>query len=311
MQGAVNPLTGMPIDANMVRRRPLAISLSNIEAALPMNGISRADIVYEMLVEGGITRMLALYQDMTHVGVVGSIRSARHYSVSIAESYDAIFVSAGGSPQAYDEIALRNISHLDEVAGNHSEMFYRDVNRINGRTLDRYHSAVTTGTLVSRWLPLYGIRMVHHEGYTNALFFVDDGTPAGGGFAHEVVARFTTGNTSSFSYDQSRGVYYMRQSGGIFVDANDNSQPGFTNLLILESSVTPIPGDGAGRLDIVTTGYGTGYYVCGGRYIVINWFRASKSSPFIYTHLDGSFLRLGRGKTYIGIVPDDMGAAFG
>jgi len=306
----LNPLTGLPMDESFFGRRPLAISLSNSAPALPMNGISNADIVYEVLVEGGITRMLALYQDFTNAGLTGSIRSARHYTVSIAESYDAIFVSAGGSPQAYEEIESRGIAHLDEVAGNHSEMFYRDVNRIRGRTVERYHSAVTTGALVTRWLPSYGIRMMHNERHTNALFFVDDGTPPGGGNAQEVVVRFAAGNTSTFSYNNERRIYHMHQPSGIFIDENDNSQPAFTNLLILKTSVAPIPGDGAGRLEIITTGSGTGYFACGGRFIEINWFRANKSSPFVYMLRDGSVLTLGRGNTYIGIIPTEMNVTF-
>ena len=310
ISSSVNPLTGLPMEEYLTTRRPLAISISNTIAALPSNGISKADIIYEVLVESGITRMLALYQDVSDVGLIGSIRSARHYTVSIAESHDAIFVSAGGSPQGYAEIEARGIPHLDEVAGRQSEMFYRDLNRIKGKTLLRYHSAVTTGALVTRWLPGYGFRLEHEDGYVNALSFIDNAVPVGGGSATDVNVRFTTGNSSSFSYVAERNIYYMSQFNMDLVDANDYSQPEFTNLLILKTSVSPIPGDGAGRLDIITTGRGTGYFVNGGRYIEIEWYRPDKSSPFIYMNRDGSMLSLGRGKTYIGIIPLEMSATF-
>jgi len=310
MSGSVNPLTGEPMDEYLINRRPLAISMSNAIAALPMNGISQADIVFEVLVESNITRMLALYQDISDVGPIGSIRSARHYTVQLAAGYDAIFVSAGGSPQGYAEVEALGVSHLDEVAGAQSEMFYRDVNRIRGKTLQRYHSAVTTGELVTRWLPGYGFRMFHHGGYTNALSFANNARPAGGGSANDVIVRFATGNSSSFSYKTDRNIYHMRQFDMDFVDANDYSQPAFTNILVLRTSVSPIPGDGAGRLDIITTGKGTGYFANGGMYTEIDWSRAGKSSPFIFTLKDGTALHLGRGKTYIGIIPAEMNVTF-
>jgi len=310
MTRSVNPLTGLPMPEYLAEKRPLAISLSNTIAALPMNGISHADIVYEMLVESNITRVLALYQDISGVGPIGSIRSARHYSVQIAQSYDAIFVSAGGSPQGYAEVEALGIPHLDEVAGRHSGMFYRDLNRIRGRTLLRYHSAVTTGELVTRWLPGFGYRLTHDANFTNALSFVENGTPAGGGNAAEVIVRFAAGNTSNFTYNSLHNIYTMQQFNMDFVDANDYSHPAFTNLLVLKTSVTPIPGDGAGRLEIITTGSGSGYFANGGRFIEINWFRPDKNAPFIYTHRDGSLLNLGQGKTYIAIIPTEMDATF-
>jgi len=306
----LNPLTGLPMNPHLTWQRPIAVSVSNATPALPMNGISQADIVIEMLVESGVSRMLALYQDIGSAGVIGSIRSARHYTACIAESFGAILVSAGGSPQAYDHIRSRRIAHIDETAGRHSQMFRRDVNRISGRTVGRYHSAITTGELASRWLPEFNVRLERTTDRFSSLFFVDDGTPENGESAVEVVVRFTRQNHSTFTFNYESGTYTMRQSQGQFIDANDSSQPQFTNLLILRTSVSTIPGDIYGRLNIGTVGRGSGYFVCGGRFIEISWYRPDATLPFIFAHRDGTLLTLGRGNTYIAIIPDNMSVSF-
>lgn len=309
-----HPLTGAPTGTTLLRDRPIAITLGNTTDALPMNGISQADIIYEVLVEGGLTRMLAIYQDISDVGRVGSIRSARPYTVQIADSFDAIFVSVGGSPQGYDEIRARGVTHIDELYGRFSGFFRRERDRIPGRIVDNYHSVVTTGELATQLLPVYSardnFRLRHNVSYVSALSFVDNGTPAGGRSANSVVVRFSGGKTSTFNYNAEEKTYYMRQFNTDFSDANDEEKPAFTNLIIIRTSVVEPPDWGSNRLDIRTTGSGTGYFVCGGRYVEINWSRADMSSQFIYTLKDGSPLNLGRGKTYIAIIPDTRSATF-
>ncbi len=77
-----NPLTGLPMEPEYEPLRPIAVTINNLKAAQPQLGISQADIIYEVPVEGGITRMLALYQTVEGIGTLGSVRSARPYFVS-------------------------------------------------------------------------------------------------------------------------------------------------------------------------------------------------------------------------------------
>ena len=79
--GPVSPLSGLPIGEEWLNRRPVAIMLNNLKEALPQMGQSQADIIYEVPAEGGITRMLAVYQSLDGVGKIGSIRSARPYTI--------------------------------------------------------------------------------------------------------------------------------------------------------------------------------------------------------------------------------------
>jgi hypothetical protein len=300
---AFNPLSGLPMREEKTRNRPIAIVLSNEPASLPMNGVSQADIIYEYLVEGGLTRMLAIFQDFTDVRMVGSIRSARHYTVEIAESHDALFVHAGGSPQALREIRRRDITNFDEVYGTRRNVFLRDRTRINGRRLELLHALVTTNERIAEWLPQYNVRTEHNANYEQGYIFSDDATPADGGTATEAIIRYSAAKTSSFTYNEASNVYHLHQYNRDFSDANNSTIVEFTNIIVIKTSVSAIRGDEAGRQNIETTGSGDGYFINGGRYIEINWSREDKESPFVYTNLDGTPLELGRGTTFIGIIP--------
>ena len=302
--GPVNPLTGLPSVNDMANRRPLAIMINDHRVAQPQLGVSQADIIYETLVEGGITRMLALFMDVSNVGEIGSIRSSRLYYVDIAQSYDAVFIFAGGSPQAYTALSDRNITRLDGVNGKLTDIFYRDKQRL--LTMSSEHTMVTTGALITKYLPTYNFRLEHNSGYKTVLSFKEDGTPADGKPALDFAVKFSSSKNTTFSYIADDKLYYLGQFGSSYRDGNNNAQLAFTNVLILKTSVSGIAGDTAGRLNIRTTGNGSGYFVCGGKYIEINWSRADNSSQFKYTLKDGSDLVLGRGKTYICIIPSDV-----
>ena len=109
------------------KSRPYAVMINNNHDAWPQCGLQDAYIVYEIIAEGGISRMMALYKD-TFPEKIGSVRSARHYFIDYAEENDAIFVHWGGSPQAYSR--LNSIAHLDGIALE-GTVFFRD------RTLNR------------------------------------------------------------------------------------------------------------------------------------------------------------------------------
>ena len=303
----VNPLTGLPVEESTVNNRPYAIMINNVRPAQPLLGVSKADILYEIPVEGGYTRMMALFHDVSDVGVIGSVRSSRHYYVDIAEGYDAVYIFAGGSPQAYTALSSRNITRLDGVNGSRTEIFYRDSER--RKTMSSEHTMVTTGELISKWLPTYDYRLEHEDGFSSPFDFTEDGTPGGGLPANEFTLKFSGAKSTSFAYN-GEGLYELSQFGSSCKDGNDGEVLTFTNILILETSVSLIRGDTAGRLDIITTGSGSGYFICGGKCIGVDWSRAANSDQFSYKLKDGSPLSFGVGKTYIGVLPTNTEIVF-
>lgn len=88
-------LTGEPVSETIGKQRPYAIMINNIDVSLPQSGVSQAEMIYEAQVEGGITRLLALFQDVDNVEKIGSVRSARHNYIDFANDNDAIYVHYG------------------------------------------------------------------------------------------------------------------------------------------------------------------------------------------------------------------------
>jgi len=306
----ISPLTGLPMDERFIRNRPLAVVINCMPEALPANGISEADILYEYLVEGGFTRMLAIFQDASHVELIGSIRSARHYTVQIAHSHDAILVCAGRSPLAQREMTSLGLPVLNEVEGPHRDIFFRDRNRVPGNRVQLLHSVVISGERLRQWLPEYGFRLELSSDFQHTQRFVEDGTPQRGEVAASVEVRFSGAKKTSFSYDAAAGGYHVRQSNTDFIDATNGERPAFTNVLVLRTSVSDIPGDTSGRITFETTGRGTGHFINGGKVVDIDWMRTDLSSQFVFTLRDGSPLEFGIGRTYICIVPTNARVNF-
>ena len=101
LPGNRNPLTGEETEKDISGNCPVAVMLNNIKQALPQSGNSKADFFFEIPEEGGITRIMALYQDITDVGTIGTVRSTRPYYVRLAVGHDAILTHCGGRNTAH------------------------------------------------------------------------------------------------------------------------------------------------------------------------------------------------------------------
>ncbi len=298
--GPVNPLTGIPTDTDISNNRPYAIMINNIKAAQPQIGISKADIIYEILVEGGITRMMAIFQDVTSAGEIGSIRSARPYFVDIAMGLDALYIHAGGSEDAYSKLYASGIFHLDGVNGKKQDIFFRDP--VRKSTMGLVHSLVTTDELILKFVPTYKVDPEHKEGYACNMTFIDNATAAGALTSSGITAHFSSSKTTTFDYNAASGLYDISQYGKAYADGNNDSRISVANVLILRTSINVIAGDDAGRIDVDVTGSGTGFFFCGGKYEEITWSRAKSTDQFKFTRQDGTEIIFGKGKTYICIV---------
>lgn len=305
--GPVNPLSGMPADAETAARRPVAVMLNNLKQALPQLGQSQADIIYEVVAEGGITRMLGVYQSVEDVGMIGSIRSARPYYIELALGHDALFVHAGGSEQAYSDLRNWDMDHFDAVRGPYlgknpeSNMMWRDTDRRKENGYE--HSVVATGASILAYLPK-DLRLEHEEGYDAGLAFADDGTPAGGSQALVVTVPFSNYKTGLFVYDEMQSAYLVEEYGVPYVDGNTGAQVAVTNVIVVQTRCR-YTGDSLGHMDVDVVGEGEGWFACGGRAVPIRWSKPDRESPLIYTTKDGAPLVLGRGHTYVNVVPLD------
>lgn len=295
-----NPLSGEAISQDISSKRPYAIMINNISVAQPHCGVSGADIIYEVLAEAEITRMLAIYSDIENVGAIGSMRSSRPYYIDIAMSYDAIYVHAGGSEQAYSDISSKGVNNIDGVRGAYgAEIFYRDPTRQQHGT---EHSLFTTSDKLLEYTPKLGYASEHDSSYNYGLLFTDEvkmGDSAS--VASSVNVSFSGLKNTDFTFHPDTGLYTGAQFGSDYIDGNTGEAVNFKNLLVLYADTQIV--DDYGRRSVNLVGTGEGHFVCGGLTIPIYWTRSGAGAPFIYAREDGSELELGVGKTYIAVVP--------
>ena len=184
--------------------------------------------------------------------------------------------------------------------GSDAKIFWRDPER--RKTMSYEHCLVTSGQSILDYLAQGHFETTHAAGYTDGQLFTADGTPADGESAEHVTVKFSNYKTGTFDYDPQTGLYLAGQYGGDYTDGETGQQVAVRNLLVLETSISVISGDTAGRLSVKLTGSGEGTFFCGGRAVPIRWSKADRNSPFVYTLENGYPLALGQGKRYVCIM---------
>jgi len=291
----LNELTGLPIDEADLYDRPFAVTISNIEYAMPQFGISQADILYETLAEGGIPRMLAVFKDF-ECDKIGPIRSARHYLLDLAWDSNAIFVHYGKSPQAAAAFYNLGAEHLDGLSALDLIMCYQDPNRT------RPHSTFTSTELLHAGLDYQGYSDQISVDAPQKFIFSTEPVVLMGDAATKVDLPYSWFDPW-FEYDEDTNLYNRFQYGDEQIDANTGEQLTFTNIIVQSVDMWPIAGDTEKRIDMQLFGSGAGYYITGGKVVPITWIREGHDTPTYYYNEDGSSLIISPGKTFISIFP--------
>ncbi|MBQ8296692.1 MAG: DUF3048 domain-containing protein [Ruminococcus sp.] len=303
----INPLTGeIGYNAAAVGKRPVAVMVNNIKEALPQYGIEQADIIYELPVEGGITRLMAVYADYTAVPDVCSVRSCRYYYPLISLGMDAIYCHWGSDKSiALDTLNRTGIDHLD--GEYESGLFYRDQERAASYSSE--HIGYLKGSELADKIAAKGFRTdVNAENSGTCFNFALSGEKAAPSemTANTVTVNFSNEYFSTFSYDAASGNYLKLHSGAPHVDGKTGTQLAFENVFVLQTYVGSYDGY---LLDIGLSG-GTGYYISNGGAQTITWSKPSESSPIEFYAADGSELTVNVGESYIGIIGSDKIISF-
>ncbi len=298
-----NPLTGEGMDVDISNNRPYAVMLNNLKIAIPQLSVSQADIIFECPAEGGITRMLAVYQSMEDVGTIGSVRSARDYYVSLAAGLDAFYLHAGGSATAYEYIRDLSVTSFDCVNGPYEgTLYWRDTDRINSMGME--HSVVTSGDTITERFEGYSVRKEHNDSFVSSFQFSDTPSLEGAVDISQLSVTYSTYKTGVFHYSEDSGLYLVEEYNAPYVDGNNGEQVSVRNVLVLRTDISAVPGDDAGRLNIRLTGSGSGLFLCDGKAVEIDWTRDSLAAPFQFFTTDGDPLELGVGTSYINVVDE-------
>ena len=296
----INPLTGLSgLSKNAIGKRPMAVVISNAYKARPQWGLCSPDIIVEGMTEGGITRLLGLFADVTNIPKIGPMRSARHDFVEIAEGFDAIFVHWGGSIYAYNAMSTRGVNHIDGIRYS-GKYFFRDKER-KPRGLE--HSGYTNGESIADAIERQQIRTQVKPAYASPFSFVkvDASKILGrGGGCTSVSFRFSNSYQYLFEYNPADGLYYNSINKKKMEDASGEHMA-VTNVLLLYCSVQSM-NDNAGCIDMNLRG-GSGVYISNGTYETIRWEKGEADEMLKLYAQDGKTLILNTGKSYIGIVP--------
>lgn len=294
-----NPITGERLAEEWLAR-PYAVAIDNdSKDATPHWGAGKADMIWELPHEGGSTRMVGVFCDVSDVDKLGPTRSVRPYVLSVAQCFNAILVHAGGSPQGYDLLDETDWDNLDGVQGPGADSYYkRDKDRLN--RVDSWHTMYITGSNVLKYTAKRGYDTTFDAVPDYNMTFTEDAAPDGDE-ASTVKVRFRkSGKKTNFYYDAEAGAYTAEQFGAAYSDGNDGAVPYFENILVLKTSVSAL--DDEGRLNVKMVGSGKGYFACGGKMVEINWSRSGSNEPYTYTLADGTPLTLGIGKTYVAVI---------
>ncbi len=289
-----NPLTGQAgYDPALLENRPVLISVENSPKARPQWGLTSSDIVWEMVAEGGITRMLLMYADASRIPEkVGPTRSARHYFVDLAEGFDAIFVHFGYSPAAKSQIANHKVNNINGLIDG--SYFFRD----NTRNVAREHRAYTTDEAIAKAIEKKGFRTTVEAEYLNPFNFSEETISLSDGLCKEITVSFSSSYTYKLKYDTARNVYLSSLNGKKFVDSEGNQQ-NFENVIVCYTKISSM-GDSKGRVDFDLSS-GKGVYVTNGTYQNITWSKGDSKDMMKFYDVNGQEIVLNQGRTYIAI----------
>lgn len=295
-----HPLTGAPLEQPWSGQLT-AVVINNLYKAMPQRGISKADIFYEVEVEGDITRCLAIFSSFEGVDVIGPIRSARTYYNSLAVAYDAPLVHCGGSyglalAARYGDTAdtIANWEHIDQATNG--KYFYRDMDRYSSGYAWE-HTLFTKGESLQQ--ALEDRDYYTPDGKSYGLLFTEN-VNLNGQTADEVTVKFKSGKTTTFTFDSEKQQYKMYQHGQDHIDGNTGEVVTFKNVIAIYTKQF-YHSDGMHKF-YDTIGTGEGYAAINGQIVPIKWSRDSLRTNYTYTLADGTPLTLDVGTTYIALV---------
>lgn len=284
------------VDLNS-KTRPYAVMINNLGAARPLqSGLQDAMIIYEMIVEGGLTRYMAVFQDQ-NTERIGSIRSARHYFLDYALENDAIYVHHGNSPQAAADFKTLNI---DRISVDASKTGWRDksLNVSTEHTLFTSIAKLNNGLGNKRKTRNKDFLLNYSETP------IDLSTKEGAIKANNIEITYSGSVKTSYEYDESAQNYKRSVNGKAHTDYVTKKQYTFKNIITYQVSNTSLnDGSRKDRQTLDNIGSGEGYYITNGFAIPITWSKSSRSSQTVYKYKDGTEIDVNDGNTFIQIQP--------
>ena len=299
-----NLLTGVgDLSEGAIGKRPVAVMVNNVQKAMPQYGVSQADLIFEIPVEGDATRFMALYGDYTKVPQVCPIRSCRYYFPALSQGFDAFYVNWGCDETILDYIQGLNLDQIEGIT-NTGGLFGRDQEKLNqGYALE--HTGFFDGTRLVSYIESKGLRTDLKEEKKGAAFLfngMEEQLKPEGSDCTQVDVQFGA-QSSTFTYDAEKKVYLKQINGTPQTDAKTGEQLAFTNVLVLETEISVRDEVGRKKIDWDGGANAKGYYISNGGVQEIRWSKDenNEESYLRFYDLNGKEIKINRGKSYIAL----------
>lgn len=290
-KGSPCPLTGIAVsDEEDLKLRPVAVMIDNEYNARPQSGLLEAEIVYEIPVEGNITRYMAVYHH-SNTDKIGPVRSARPYFIDKALEFNAVYVHCGGSPQALQDLVSLKVSTLNDLKG--SPCFWR----ANDRRMP--HNLYTSTRLMREVIES---KKFNNKTAPQYFKFSEEFMIPEGKNTQAISFNYSKNYIVGYEYDEKNKLYYRTVNGVRLKDKESGKEITTTNIIVEKTTVKVL--DDVGRLKVNNIGKNRGYCLTGGKLSEIEWIKSDRSARTVYKDLKGNEIIINKGNTWIQVVPD-------
>ncbi len=278
--------------------RPVAVMIDNDNSdARPQAGLEDAFLAYEMFVEGGATRYMALFKNDT-TEKIGPVRSSRHYFLDYVMENDAIYGHFGWSPLAAKDIPALGINNINGLFD--ASTYYRDYS-----VTSDWHTAYTKMESLLKTAEAKGYSQTTSKGnvfeYNRADKDLENGKAA-----EKVTLKYSGFYNTGYKYDAETKLYTKQLGSSDY--ATQSGRPVTVKNVIVQYVNNYNLGDGSARQQLDTVGSGEGFYITNGKCVEINWSKASRNAKTVYTDKSGKEIKLNPGKTFVNIINKSLGA---
>jgi hypothetical protein len=293
-QNTYEAVNGVKVSKETSSLRPLAVMVENHPDSWPQSGLSQADVVYEALAEGGITRFLALYQS-NEASTIGPVRSAREYYAQIADEWGALYAHVGGSNEVIAQIKNGVYKNLDDANEYYNfDFFPRRKNKP-----EPHHIFTSTEKLRE---------LIRFHGFSNAANYqpweFKEDSPAATSTAEKISIDFSrAGYEVGWEYDQATNAYKRLQYFKPALDEASGRQISAKTVVIQIVKVTPVPRDPLLSVDIDLTSGGRALVFKDGTFIESTWAKQGGRTRFF--DASNNEIKFNRGPLWIELVPKD------
>ena len=277
--------------------RPIAVMIDNHNQAWPQAGLNKAYLVYEAIVEGGETRLMALFKGVT-VDKIGPVRSSRHYFLDYAMENDAIYAHYGWSPQAESDIKRYSINNLNGITESETTFW-----RVKDKSAP--HNAVTSTDAILKAAKAKKYKTTStKESVLN--YVTDEVDLKDGQGATTVTIPHSTLQTVKYEYDEENQVYKRYARNKAQTDWDTGNSVTTKNIIITFCDNYELDDvENKGRQGLKNIGTFDGYYITNGKAIKIKCIKEERNKQTRYEDLKGNEIEVNDGNTWINICPTD------